>query len=329
MKEENYRDNRGNVVLLTVIAIVTMVIVLIGATFAYLASNIEGSKSANINATTNAGSDLLLITPGADLSLTANENNFGPENQNLSKDSTATILFQTTNTATTGVTKHYEVKLDVVQNNFEYTSGKCYNTPQGANSTIAAITEKEACTGVNTWATTNGTDYSCYNGSVNSLTEVIGNSYTNQLGCLSRNSYMWAPEEIAELVIDLYRDTADYDEENNCKSVGVCVSDRREINTLATTKSSCESGNGTWLPNIWEEGTCYSLVAAKDITTVQSGSTVKLLDDVEINAKASVNNGTTNHAYKPVVTFINFAHNQIINGQKNFSASLTFALIGD
>ena len=133
MKEKEYKDNRGNVVLLTVIAIVTMVIVLVGATFAYLASNIEGSKSANINATTNAGSDLFLITPGSDLTLTANEVNFYDGAGSLSVNSTATVLFQTTNTATDGVTKNYEVKLEVIANNFEYTSGLCYNKPSAAD----------------------------------------------------------------------------------------------------------------------------------------------------------------------------------------------------
>ena len=54
-----------------------------------VASNIEGNKSSLINATTNAGSDLFLITPGENLVIHADENNFGPENTNLSASSTA------------------------------------------------------------------------------------------------------------------------------------------------------------------------------------------------------------------------------------------------
>lgn len=323
MKEKEYKDNRSNVVLLTVIAIVTMVIVLVGATFAYLASNIEGSKSANINATTNAGSDLFLITPGVDLSLTANEANFGPENTNLSVNSTATILFQTTNTVAEGVTKNYEVKLDIVANNFEYTSGQCYSKPTGSGSTIVGVSKKENCSGV--WATANGTDYACYNSSM--TTPINGDSYSNQLSCLSRNSYMWAPDEIAELVVDLYRDDATYTDQASCTAVGVCVNEKREIDTSKTTAGACSQADGTWLLNKWEDDVCYHLVAAKDVTKAASDSTVQLIDNVEINAKSTVNGGTTTHYYKPEVTFVNFAHNQIINGQKSFNASLTFALI--
>jgi len=323
MKEKEYKDNRGNVVLLTVIAIVTMVIVLVGATFAYLASNIEGSKSANINATTNAGSDLFLITPGVDLSLTANENNFYDGAGSLSVNSTATILFQTTNTVAEGVTKDYEVKLEIGTNNFEYTSGQCYSKPTGTGSIIDGVSRKENCSGV--WATANGTDYSCYNGSM--TTPIVSDTYSNQLSCLSRSAYIWAPEEIAELVVDLYRDDPTYTDQASCTAVGVCVNERREIDTSKTSFSSCSQADGTWLLNKWEDDICYHLVAAKDVTKAAGDTDVQLIDSVSINAKSTVNGGTTTHYYKPEVTFVNFAHNQIINGQKNFNARLTFALI--
>ena len=330
MKENEYNDNRKNVVLLTVIAIVTMVIVLIGATFAYLASNIEGSKSANINATTNAGSDLFLITPGSDLSLTANEVNFYDGAGSLSVNSTATVLFQTTNTATEGVTKEYEVKLEVLANNFEYTSGKCYNKPS-APETIGTITRKENCTGTNLWATVDGNTYACYSNGT-AYSPVNDTAYSNQLSCLSRTNYMWAPDEIAELVIDLYRDDANYTDQASCVAVGRCMNDNRKVDTSITSQAACVDAYGSeerWLPNIWEDDLCYSLATAKDITKSESDSVVQLISSVSINAKSTVNGGTTVHYYKPVVTFVNFEHNQIKNGQKNFNASLTFALINN
>ena len=49
MKEER-DDSRKNVVLLTVIAIATMIVVLVGATFAYLASQVYSEDQANIEA---------------------------------------------------------------------------------------------------------------------------------------------------------------------------------------------------------------------------------------------------------------------------------------
>ena len=326
MKEEKYRDNRGNVVLLTVIAIVTMVIVLVGATFAYLASNIEGSKSANINATTNAGSDLFLITPGADLVLTANENNFGPTDTNLSVNSTATVLFQTTNTTAGGVTKNYKVDLDVVTNNFEYTSGKCYNKPTGANAVIDGITSKTNCTSPNVWASTNGTDYACYDGT-NGFTRITSAAYSNQLSCLSKTGYMWELDEIAELVLDLYRDDTTKTDSASCTAVGVCVNQQRQIDNSKTTSTACEASLGTWLPNVWEDNICYHLVVAQDITTIPDNSQIPLIANVAINADMENNGGTTMHYYKPFVTFVNFSHNQIKNGQKSFNASLTFTLI--
>ena len=70
MKEEKYRDNRGNVVLLTVIAIVTMVIVLVGATFAYFASlNINVTNTTNVRTTTGDAINATLATIGDTITL--------------------------------------------------------------------------------------------------------------------------------------------------------------------------------------------------------------------------------------------------------------------
>ena len=324
MKDERYRDNRGNIILLSVIAIVTMVIVLVGATFAYLASNIEGSNTSNINAVTNAGSDLLLITPGDDLLLSANEDNFGRDDGDLSVNSTATILLQTTNT--TDVTKTYSVKLDIVQNNFEYTSGQCYIKPTGDGVINEMVTREDSCTSSNNvWATADGINYSCYYRTVVTTT-ASGAPYTNRLGCLSSNNHIWKINKVPELVIDLYKNNTIYIDSDACSSyAGDCVGDG-VIDSSLRNKTSCEADNKKWYPSVWEDGICYTFAVSKDVTAAAAGTSHLLLGNEEITANAGTNGGSSKVLYKPFVTFVNFEHNQIINGNKAFQAGLVFAL---
>ena len=102
-------SKKSNVVLLTVIAIVTMLVVVIGATFAYLASQVDGKGNSNINVTTNVSSDLFLIDAGAPIEIVANTENFGKDQaaagEDLSAESLGSITF-TTNSDTESKRKY-------------------------------------------------------------------------------------------------------------------------------------------------------------------------------------------------------------------------------
>lgn len=309
-------NGRSNVILLTVIAIVTMIIVVVGATFAYLASSVDSDDVANINATTNASSDLLLFNAGQDIELLATIENFSDEDPSLSDTVNADVFLQTKNPD--GVTYNYGVYLTVPQNDFEYTSGTCYAKAEKA-PVAASAEECLANNPTNIWATEDGESYACYTTSQ----AITGPAYNNELACLAGSRYMWSPLEAAELVIDLYRSDDSIEEEAACTSVGVCVDNKRSI-VEADNESACTSvSTNTWLPNIYSEGVCYGVVKTADLTTVVTNEDAKLslIDSVAISADA---NAGTAHYYKAVVTLINHNHNQIVNGNKKFNGYLHF-----
>ena len=320
IKKEN--DGRGNVILLTVIAIVTMIIVVVGATFAYLASSVQDGGVSNINATTNGGSDLLLINAGEGVNIVANLENFYDGAGNLTGEVDANILLQTS--STTPVNYDYRVYLTVPHNDFEYSSGACYSRPA---SDVIPAQDEAACkanNASNIWATIDGNTYSCYAPSL----PVSNSFYTNEVTCLSNPSYMWSTSNTAELVLDLYKSTDTHVEKATCEQAGICVDAKRQPVTSATSLAECtQNEENTWLPNIYEEGICYSIIKNADLTTVTTtdGREVALVDTITISAV----NGGMQHYYKGIVTLINFGHNQIVNGNKTFNGMLNFERIAE
>ena len=310
MEEKN---NKTQIILLTVIGLVTMIVVVIGATFAYLASTIESENTANINASTSAGSDMLLFDTGGDINLLANTENFGPENGNLTSTIDASVVFQTTQNTST---EKYTMYMDVGTNDFEYSSGSCYVKSTEVQSALS----KDACLNANDtnlWATTDGTNYACYGAS-----DVVTGSYSNQLSCLLNSNYMWVVDNSAELVMDVYA-TVDAADESACIASGVCVDSVRAITN--DTAENCSAANGkTWLTNMYDNGICYQATKTYDLTGYQDDDTFTIYNEVTINASAGY--PVTNN-YRIVTTLINFNHNQIINGNKKFEGTLTIARV--
>ena len=314
MKEEGKEsNNRGNIILLTVIAIATMIIVLVGATFAYLASSIQDEDIANIEAVTSAGSDMLLMNAGEDIEINANITNFYEGAGNLDDSIDASVTLQTT--STTPITYNYNVYLDITSNDFEYSSGMCYVKP---SSVYTAGTSYETCkegNSTNIWAT-DGTDYTCYGATSSVVTDAF---YNNSMGCLTNANYVWAPENSAELVFNLYQVDSSITDSTTCTNAGRCV-DRlySEVSSI-TNQAACEANlDYTWVPNIYENDMCYAVIDTQDLTTAQNR--ISLLSNVAITAT----NTRVVDYYKANVTLINYNHNQIINGNKTFNGTLTF-----
>ena len=317
MKDTKGESNgRSNVILLTVIAIVTMIIVVVGATFAYLASSVSPGDAANVNATTNAGSDLLLFNAGEDISIVANLENFYEGAGNLTGTVDSNVILQTNSLE--GSTYNYGVYITVPQNDFEYSSGTCYTKPAGATIEVDSASACLEENGTNIWATEDGESYACYGTSE----RVVDTFYTNEVACLTNPKYIWSSSDAAELVIDLYRNNEETDE-TTCTTAGVCVDSKRQV-VEAEDAAACKSAasSNTWLPNIYENGKCYGVVKNADLTTVITNEDTKLnlIDSVAISAT----NGKTEHHYKAIVTLINHGHNQIVNGNKAFNGVLNF-----
>ena len=115
-------DNKKNTILLTVIAVATLLVAVVGATFAYFTAQGGGSDQTDIEVRTETASSST-ITVTETLNLVANLDNFNEsEKGHLTSDTaTGTVNW----TPSTGATDDelnfcYTVELDVADNDFEY-----------------------------------------------------------------------------------------------------------------------------------------------------------------------------------------------------------------
>lgn len=307
-------SKKSNVVLLTVIAIVTMIVVVIGATLAYLASQVDGKGNSNINVTTNVSSDLFLIDAGAPIEIVANTENFGKDQaaagEDLSAESLGSITFTTNSDAESK--RSYKIDLNISQNDMEYTSGTCYV------KTSTVEVDKENCNGENIWAT-DGKEEKCYaKGNVVSSTEHLDNMYS----CTASDMYIWETREDAELVLDFYK--VDNSKTSETCNTGKCYDPNRQVVDGITSEANCD-GNNRWVADYFNatNNKCYVLQNTYDITNSQG--TINLVDNVEMTTSKTI--GKVNDYYMARVTLINYMHNQIQNGSKKFMASLEYSQI--
>ena len=112
--------NEKKVLVLSFIGIITLIAVVIGATYAYFQAQGGGSSDIDVNANT-ATTDNLSFQIGGAISLTANQEDFGQGMPNKSGSTTASATL-TANNATNNATRNYYVYLDITSNDFEYTT---------------------------------------------------------------------------------------------------------------------------------------------------------------------------------------------------------------
>ena len=121
---------KRNTLLLTVIAIATLLVAVVGATFAYFANNATITNAANLTATT-ASSSSSFISTGAELSMNVTAGNMsqarGTAGGNLAATSTQTGHFNVTFTAGTSesLTCTYDIvyEWDATDHDYTKTSG--------------------------------------------------------------------------------------------------------------------------------------------------------------------------------------------------------------
>ena len=116
------KTNEKKALVLSAVAIITLIAVVIGATYAYFQAQGGGSGNTNVNVQT-ATTDNLSFQIGGSISLTANQEDFGQDMPNKSGSTTASATL-TANNATNNATRNYYVYLDITSNNFEYTTAE-------------------------------------------------------------------------------------------------------------------------------------------------------------------------------------------------------------
>ena len=113
-------------IILSIIAIVTLAILVIGASFAYFAA--QGNTSAQTSATVKTYTvDVFSFETGAPISFSLNQDNFASGKGNQTGSTFAKAIL-TANNKTNTATEHYYMYLNISENTFTYTQDE--NTPE-------------------------------------------------------------------------------------------------------------------------------------------------------------------------------------------------------
>ena len=147
------KSNEKKALVLSALAVITLIAVVVGATFAYFQAQGGGSGNTNVNVQTST-TDNLSFQVGSAISLTANQEDFGQDMPNKSGSTTASATL-TANNATNNATRNYYVYLDITSNNFEYTTDDeqaelllKITDPDGAEVTTLGSLERKTSGGV-------------------------------------------------------------------------------------------------------------------------------------------------------------------------------------
>ena len=119
-------ENKKQAIILSVVAIVALLSLILGATFAYFQASGNSGSSTNVNVTTYT-SDLLTFEIGNDIAVYADQTSFASGKGNATGSTFAKAIL-TANNKTNTATKNYYVYLNISENTFTYTQNE--STPE-------------------------------------------------------------------------------------------------------------------------------------------------------------------------------------------------------
>ena len=114
------KSNQKKALVLSIVGVITLIAVVVGAKFAYFTAQGGGTGNINVNANT-ATTDNLSFQVGEPISLSANQEDFGSGAGNKTGSTFARVIL-TANNATNNATRNYYVYLEITSNDFEYTT---------------------------------------------------------------------------------------------------------------------------------------------------------------------------------------------------------------
>ncbi len=120
-------ENKKNKIL-TLIAIITILLTLIGTTYAFFAAQNNGSTSTNATVTSNT-TDLLTFAINQDISFHVTQADFAQGGNKKSGEATATATL-TPNNSTGAATDHYYMYLNIINNGIVYSSTNTNQDPE-------------------------------------------------------------------------------------------------------------------------------------------------------------------------------------------------------
>ena len=119
-------ENRKNTILLTVIAVATLLVAVVGATFAYFTAQGGNTVSQNVTVTSGRTTNGSFVTYG-EISISANQKNFAQGEPDLTDSATGSVTYTANEQEASDFC--YNVTLNITANDFEYTTAPT-NTPE-------------------------------------------------------------------------------------------------------------------------------------------------------------------------------------------------------
>ena len=120
------KSNEKKVLALSAIAVITLIAVVVGATYAYFQAQGGGSSDIDASVITST-TDKLSFQVGNGINISASQENFAQGLGNRTGSTTASAML-TANNATNTATRNYNLYLDIKNNGFTYTVDE--NTPE-------------------------------------------------------------------------------------------------------------------------------------------------------------------------------------------------------
>ena len=114
--------NKKQALILSIVAVVTLIALVVGATFAYFKAQGGTGSSTEVKVTTYT-TDMLTFTTGNAISLYADQSSFGQEKGSLSGETFAKATL-VANNKTNEATDNYYVYFNIENNTFKYTLGQ-------------------------------------------------------------------------------------------------------------------------------------------------------------------------------------------------------------
>ena len=114
--------NKKNAIVLSIVAVVTLIALVVGATYAYFQAQGGTGKSTDVKVTTYT-TDMLTFTTGSAIGLYADQSSFGQEKGSLSGETFAKATL-VANNKTNEATDNYYVYFNIENNTFKYTLGE-------------------------------------------------------------------------------------------------------------------------------------------------------------------------------------------------------------
>ncbi len=113
--------NKKNAIVLSIVAVVTLIALVVGATYAYFKAQGGTGSSTEVKVTTYT-TDMLTFTTGSAISLYADQSSFGSDKGSLSGETFAKATL-VANNKTNEATDNYYVYFNIENNTFKYTLG--------------------------------------------------------------------------------------------------------------------------------------------------------------------------------------------------------------